>query len=92
MGFIYYNKFMAKFKIGDKVKLVASERDTSDQVREVLGIFEKKEGVFYDISSVEVDVMKKEMINGHMYVSEDQIRPLKKTEGKTLNEQEKGEE
>lgn len=56
-----------KFNIGDKVM---QKRDDSEQVREVLSVHIKEEGVFYTVTSRDVDIKARDVVNGTMYLEE----------------------
>lgn len=71
-----------KFNIGDKVmhrgdRVVDSETqevsysgDESEQVREVLSIQVKEDGVYYTVTSRDVDVKARDVVNGVMTLAE----------------------
>lgn len=61
---------MNKFNIGDQV---TQKGDLSNQVREVLSIMIKPDGVYYDVTSREVDIKAKDVVNGHLFVKEEEL-------------------
>ncbi len=64
-----------QFKRGDAVRL---KRDSSEQVREVLAVIDGENGVVYQVSSVEVDIEKKTLVNGVVTVTGDELEAVKK--------------
>ena len=63
-----------KFEVGQKVKCLDGE------VGEVLGFsYSQQNGVIYTISSKEVDLEKKEIINGVKTMREDELEAVKGT-------------
>jgi hypothetical protein len=58
------------FKIGDKVYLVG---DRSKQLREVVSFNSKAEGVYYTVTSRDVDMEKKELLLGVMTVTGNEL-------------------
>jgi len=61
-----------KFKIGDKVKA----KGQSD-VHEVLGFNVDENGIVYKVSSKEVDVQAKELVNGISFYKEEELGGIK---------------
>lgn len=61
-----------KFKIGDKVIVKGQTEE-----HEVLGIMIDSEGVIYKVSSKEVDVQAKEVVNGVSFYREEELGSVK---------------
>lgn len=61
------------FKIGDKVKPIKS-----NQVGQVVGYMEDVTGITYKITSKEVDVANKEVVNGYSFYKEEELEKEKK--------------
>lgn len=61
-----------KFKIGDKVIVKGQNEE-----HEVLGIMIDSEGVIYKVSSKEVDVQAKEVVNGVSFYREEELGSVK---------------
>jgi len=61
-----------KYKIGDKVRAKGLNEE-----HEVLGIMIDAQGVNYKVSSKEVDVQNKEVINGVSFYKEDELEAIK---------------
>ena len=61
-----------KFKIGEKVKIKGSNEE-----HEVLGIMIDSEGIIYKVSSKEVDVQAKELVNGISFYREEELEVVK---------------
>ena len=70
---------MTKYKIGDTVKMIG---DSSEQIRKVLSINITSEGVFYTLTSREVDLEKKDIVNGSIYLKENEIELVEEKEEK----------
>ncbi len=65
-----------KFNIGDKVQIKA---DPVGEVHEVIGFsYDREKGFSYTITSKEVDVIKKEVINGISFHREGELQAWKK--------------
>lgn len=63
------------FEIGQKVKVISD-----GEVGEVLAIHVTSEGVRYTISSKEVDMQKKEIINGVKHCGQDELEAVEEVE------------
>lgn len=61
-----------KFKIGDKVK-----SKNSNDVCEVLGMTISAEGVVYKVSSKELDLVAKEVVNGVSFYGQEELEAVK---------------
>lgn len=57
-----------KFKIGNKVKVKGQT-----ELHEVLGIMVDSDGVVYKVSSKEVDIQAKEIVNGISFYREEEL-------------------
>lgn len=77
-----------KFNIGDKVihrgdqemnpetKEMEYKGDESEQVREVLSVQIKEDGVYYTVTSRDVDIKARDVVNGTMTLKEEDLMPL----------------
>lgn len=61
-----------KFKIGDKVKAKGKSEE-----HEVLGILIDGNGIVYKVSSKELDIQAKAIINGFSFYKEDELEEIK---------------
>ena len=61
-----------KFKIGDKVKAKGS-----NDIHEILGINIDIEGIVYKVSSKEVDIQAKEIVEGVSFYKEEELGGIK---------------
>jgi hypothetical protein len=57
-----------KYKIGDKVKVKGQGEE-----HEILGIIVDASGIVYKVSSKEVDVQAKEIVNGVSFFKEEEL-------------------
>ena len=67
-----------KFDIGDKV---TDKRDPHDEVHEILAFFyDPEKGFTYKVTAKEVDVVKKEIINGISFYGQGELKKVKEEE------------
>jgi len=64
-----------KFNVGDKV---IAKNDPQKEVHEVLGFSYDENGFTYKVTSKEVDVVKKEIIEGVSFYKEEELKKEKK--------------
>lgn len=66
-----------KFNIGDKVHLIADDKDNLIE-REVLDIrYSSQKGVIYQLSALQVDIRREKVTQGVLYAKEDEIELIK---------------
>jgi hypothetical protein len=61
-----------KYKIGDKVRA-----KKQSEVHEVVGIIADENGIVYKVTSKEVDIQLKEVVNGFSFYKEDELENIK---------------
>lgn len=70
---IVVHSMQPQYQLGDLVKV---KNDTSEQERSVLGYSVTASGIRYIVSSVEVDPIKKQLIDGVLHCEEQELERI----------------